>query len=120
MAVRHENPQHENIHVRLPKGTVPTFNSCTKCVGSAGKIHDHTPDCQPVSWVGMHDDLATERRFDSQATWVIDMLGLFFDMQSMGVCTSRHWQTSGRQMQKLSVGTVLVVGTRTASHPRVL
>ena len=33
------------------------------------------------------DDPTTERSFDSQATWVIDGLGLFFDMLSMDVCT---------------------------------
>ena len=29
--------------------TVMTLNSCTKCVGSTGRIHDCTPDCHPVS-----------------------------------------------------------------------
>ena len=24
--------------------TMPAFNSCIKCVGSRGIIHDHTPD----------------------------------------------------------------------------
>ena len=33
-------------------GTVPTLNSCTKCVGSPGIIHDRTTDCQP-SFMGM-------------------------------------------------------------------
>ena len=28
--------------------TVSTFNSCTKCVGSSGMIHDRMPDCHPV------------------------------------------------------------------------
>ena len=28
--------------------TVPTFNSCTNCLGSPGIIHDHTPDCRLV------------------------------------------------------------------------
>ena len=32
--------------------TVPTFNSCTKCVGSPGRIHDRTPDCPPI-FLGM-------------------------------------------------------------------
>ena len=36
------------------------------------------------------DDLTTERSFDSQAALVIDMLGLFFDTLSMGVCTTRR------------------------------
>ena len=52
------------------------------------------------------DDLTTERSFDSQATWVIDVLGLFFDMLSMGVCINRHWQTSGQLVRELNVCTV--------------
>ena len=44
--------------------------------------------------------------FDSQATRVIDVLGLFFDMLSIGVCTTRHWPTSGRLVQELSACTV--------------
>ena len=35
------------------------------------------------------DDPTTERSFDLQATWVIDMLGLAFDMLSMGVCATK-------------------------------
>ena len=50
---------------------MPTFDSCTKCVGSPGIINARTLDCfQSI------DDLATERSFDSQATWVIDVLRL--------------------------------------------
>ena len=30
--------------------TVPTFNSCTKCLGM---IQDHMPHCHPVSWAWM-------------------------------------------------------------------
>ena len=37
---------------------------------------------------------------------VIDVLGLFFDMLSMGFYTTRHWQTSGRLVQELDVCTV--------------
>ena len=37
---------------------------------------------------------------------VIDVLGLFFDMLSMGFYTTRHWQTSGRLVQELNIGTV--------------
>ena len=33
------------------------------------------------------NDLTHELIFDSQATWVVEVLGLFFDMLSMGVCT---------------------------------
>ena len=41
-------------------------------MGSQGITHDRTPK-------GM-DDLTNKLSFDSQATWVIDVLGLFFDM----------------------------------------
>ena len=60
------------------------------------------------SFLGM-DDLITERSFDSQATWVINVLGLFIDILSVGVCTTRHCQTSGRLAQEIHVSTV--VGT---------
>ena len=56
---------------------------------------------------GCLHDLTTERSFDIQATWVINVLDLFFDILSMGVCTARHWQTSSRQVQKLSACTLL-------------
>ena len=52
------------------------------------------------------DDLTTERSVDSQVRGVIGVLGLFFDMLSMGVCTTKHCQTSGRLVQKLNVCTV--------------
>ena len=83
---------------------MPTLNSCTKRLGSLSiilidtRLSGHTCRC-----IG---DLTTERSFDSQATWVIDMLGLFFDMLSMDVCTIRHRQTSGRLVQEL-LGTEL-------------
>ena len=35
-------------------GTVPTFNPCTKCVGSPRIIHDCTSDCHPVFWAWLH------------------------------------------------------------------
>ena len=38
---------------------------------------------------GCMDDFTTERDYDSQATWVITMLGIFVDMFSIGVCTIR-------------------------------
>ena len=46
------------------------------------------------------DDLTTERGFDSQATLVNDVLGLVFSMSSIGVCRTRHCQTSGRLVRK--------------------
>ena len=52
------------------------------------------------------DDLTTKRCFDSQATCVIDELGSFFDMLSMGVFTTKHRQTSGWLEQGLNAYTV--------------
>ena len=34
--------------------TMPTLNSCTKCVGSPGIIHDWTPDCHRLSLAWVH------------------------------------------------------------------
>ena len=56
--------------------TVPTFNSCTKYMGNSGKMDDRTPKYHPVVWAGCMDDLTIECSFDSQATWVIGVLGL--------------------------------------------
>ena len=61
------------------------FNLCTKCVNSLGIIHNRTPDCHPVSWA-WSDDLIIECIFILQATWVIDVIGLFVDMLPMVVC----------------------------------
>ena len=55
---------------------------------------------------GCMDDLTTERSIGPQATWVIDVFGLFFDMLSTGVCTTGHRQTSGCLVQELDVCTV--------------
>ena len=48
--------------------------------------------------LGCVDDLTTELSLDS---WVIDVLGFY--MLSMGVCTTRHWQKSGRLVQEFNV-----------------
>ena len=58
--------------------TVPTFNSCTECVGSPGMIHDCRLDFTQCPGHKYMVDLTTERNFDSQATCVIDVLGLYF------------------------------------------
>ena len=51
------------------------------------------------------DKLTTEFSFDLQATWVIDVLGLFYDMLSMDICTTMYWEMSGRLVQELNVCT---------------
>ena len=47
----------------------------------------------------------TERSFESKATshWCA---WLIFDMFSVRVCSTRHWQTSGQLVQELNVRTV--------------
>ena len=59
----------------------------------------------PPTFLGL-DDLSTEPSFDSQATWVIGVLGLLCDMLSPGVCITKHWQTAGGLVQELNVCTV--------------
>ena len=52
-------------------------------MGSPGVIHDRTIDWQPVSWAWVQpqvSDLTNERSFDSQAAWVIGVLGLYVDV----------------------------------------
>ena len=51
-------------------------------------------------------NISTQFSFDSKRTWVIVVLGLFFEKLSIGVCTTRHWRTSGRLVQESNVGTV--------------
>ena len=62
-------------------------------------------------------DVTAKRTFDSQATWVIDVLG-FFDMLSMGVCTTRHRQTSGRLVQDsiVCIDNYLTIATYTVCY----
>ena len=66
--------------------------------------HNTQPHAQFPGY-GCMDDLTTESSFNSQATCVIMSLIYFFDMLSLGVCTTRHWQTSGRLVQELKVCT---------------
>ena len=52
------------------------------------------------------EDVTTERSFDSQATWVIEVLGILFEMLSVGVCINGHWQMPCQLLQELNVCTV--------------
>ena len=45
--------------------------------------------------------------------WSLMCLDYFFDMLYLGVCTTRHWQTSGRLVQELNECTVLCSGAET-------
>ena len=60
------------------------------------------------AWMAIKLNVAS---FDSQATWVIDVLGLLFEMLFKGVCTTRHWQTFSRLVQGLNGCTVCGVCT---------
>ena len=42
-------------------------------------------------------------------------LAYLFDMLSMGVCKTRHWQTSGRLVQELNACTIYIYGLLTCS-----
>ena len=72
--------------------------------------HDTRPSMPPSARVNqLHaciDDITTGSSVDRLATWVIDVLGLFLDMISMGVCTPRNWQISSRLVQEVYVSTV--------------
>ena len=78
--------------------------------GQLQTVHNTRPPARLPPFSKGMDDLTTGRSFDSQATCtqVIDMIGSFFEMLSMGVCTTRHWQTSSRLVQELNVCTVAV------------
>ena len=86
--------------------TVPTFNYCTKCVGSPGINTTACPIATQFRRNGFMDDLKTKRNFDWEVTWALDVLGSFIDMLSICMCTTRHWQTSGRLVQEVNVCTI--------------
>ena len=95
-----------SLQIPLEIPTVPTFNSCTKYVGRPGKIHDHMPDCYLLSWAWMHEWPTTERNFIRKLRGSLMCFSYFIEMLSIGVCTTRQWQTSDRLVQELNVCTV--------------
>ena len=86
--------------------TVTTFNSRTKCVGSPSIIHDRTSDCNPVFWSWMYEwpQNWTQLWFESYVCHWCAWLVLY--ILSMGIWTTRHWQTSSRLVHELNVCTV--------------
>ena len=52
------------------------------------------------------DDLRNDRSLKLQATWVIDVFGLFCICYPWVVFTSRHLQMSGRLVKELNICTV--------------
>ena len=70
-------------------------------------VYDRKPDCHPVSraWMRSHvPDLTTERSFDLQVRWLFMCLAYLLTCH---VCTTRHWQKSGRLVQELNMCTVV-------------
>ena len=86
--------------------TVPTFNSCTKCVGSPGIIHNRTSDWHPVSWTWMiglpqnWSEILLASYVGHWCAWII------FWHVIHGFCTNRHRKTSGQLVQELNVSSV--------------
>ena len=68
--------------------------------------HNTRPHTRLPSSFLVTDNLKTECSFGLQATCVIGVPGLFFDMLFMSACTTRYWQTSGRLVQVLNECTV--------------
>ena len=97
----------DTIAARIGVSTVPTFNSCTKCMCISGIIHDRTTDYHPVPWAWMNSQLNVA--LISKLRGQLICLAYFFDMLSMVVCTIRHWETSGRLVQELNACTVAVL-----------
>ena len=95
--------------------TVPTFNSCTKCVGGLGKIRDRMPDCHPVSW-------AMDAWMTSQLNVVLihklceSLICMAKKLFFMDVYTNRHRRASGRLVHELNVCTVYGVDHCTSNY----
>ena len=79
--------------------------------------HNSRPHCPVAIQFPVHgciDDRPTERSVDSQATLVIDVLGIFLTCYSWVFCTTRLWQTSGPLVKEINVCTATIC--RLKSH----
>ena len=72
---KREGSLYSDVQFHIAFSTVPAFNSCTKCVGSLGRIHD-----RHIIVLGM------DACMTSQATRFIAMLGGLLDRLFIGVC----------------------------------
>ena len=63
-----------------------------KCVGSLDIINDHKPDWHPVAWAWMtsQSNVALICKLHGSLMYLDS-----FEMLSMGVFITRHWQTFG-------------------------
>ena len=62
----------------------------------------------PSCFLGMDAWMASQLNvaLTHKVKWVIYVLGLFFDVLLIGVCTTTHWQTSRRLVPEINVCTV--------------
>ena len=78
-------------------------------MGSLGILHTTTrPFRAQFPWGGVMNYIITEPIFDSQATWVIDVHGVFLDKFSMCIFT-REFQAFNRLVQELNICNVEVL-----------
>ena len=101
------------------KTTALTFNSWNKCTPG---LHNRTPDCHLVSWTWMRPHTANTSNVKialiRKLRGSLICLVYFFDILFMGVCTARHWQTSGRLMQEFNACIVSVTPFKKSQiHP---
>ena len=76
--------------------------------GHKARLHAQFPSFQGMeAWITSQLNVAN--LISKLVTWVIDVLGLPFDIVSMGLYTARYWQTSGRLVQELDVGTAFAL-----------
>ena len=95
----------------LETATVPTFDSCTKFAGQPR--HTILPHARlPPSFLGMDARMTSKLNLAliHKLRGSLINLAYFFDMLAIGVCTTRHWQASGRLVQELNVCTVALRG----------
>ena len=73
------------IHVRLLE---PQYQQLIYALNAHASGAYNTQPHLPPSLLGINKR-ATERSFHSHATWVIDVIGFFFDMLSLGAGTNQ-------------------------------
>ena len=77
---------------------------------SGRPAHNTQPHARlPTSFLGMEAWMTSQLNVEliRKPRGVLMCLAYFFDMLSMGVCKTRHWQTSGRLVQELNTCTVV-------------
>ena len=84
-------------------------------MGSPGIIHNRTPIAIQLSGHRCMDELTTERALICKLRGSLVCLACSFFTIDIGICTTRHCQTSDRLMQELNV-VVLYIDFYTAER----